>query len=188
MAKFQHPARWQWPTSKWNASTVRDAEQPDDGPTCYMHGGRPPKRGHRYRRHMHCAHVGPDGRRCMMRVDTKGRVREIEGSHVEDVLRAYAGVRPEAQLLRQSPWVSGSFYVALFLVVISALLVVARILPVWAVPVIMVDGLLGVSILGAFQLRHDEKLTERGFLRLMLVAVRTLPVSATAPAPGEQQR
>ena len=76
----------------------------------------------------------------------------------------------------------------LFLVVISALLVVARILPVWAVPVIMVGGLLGVSILGAFQLRHDEKLTERGFLRLMLVAVRTLPGSATAPAPDDQQR
>jgi predicted benzoate:H+ symporter BenE len=78
--------------------------------------------------------------------------------------------------------------VALFLVVISALLVVARILPVWAVPVIMVGGLLSVSILGAFQLRHDEKLTERGFLRLMLVAVRTLPGSATAPAPDDQQR
>ena len=65
-------------------------------------------------------HLGPDGRRCMMRVDTKGRVREIEGSHVEDVLRAYAGVRSEAQLLRQSPWVSESFYVTLFLVSLCA--------------------------------------------------------------------
>ncbi|MGH3867111.1 MAG: hypothetical protein ACRDQ4_13400 [Pseudonocardiaceae bacterium] len=71
---------------------------------------------------------------------------------------------------------------------ISALLVVTRILPVWAVSMIMVGGLLGVSILGAFQLRHDEKLTERGFLRLMLVAVRTLPVSTTAPASDDQQR
>lgn len=121
-------------------------------------------------------------------MDTRGRVREIEGSHVEDVLRAYAEVRPEAQLLRQSPWLSGSFYVTLFLVVISALLAVTRILPIWAIPVVMVGGLLGASILGAFQLRHDDKLTERGFLRLMLVAVRTLPVSATTPAPDDQQR
>lgn len=123
-----------------------------------------------------------------MRVDTKGRVRQIEGSHVEDVLRAYAQVRPEAQLLRQSPWVSGSFYATLFLIVISALLVTARVLPLWAIPVIMVCGLLGTSILGAFQLRHDEKLTERGFLRLMLVAVRALPASATTPLPNDQQR
>jgi len=122
-----------------------------------------------------------------MIVDTRGRVREIVGSHVEDVLHAYAEARREAQLLPRSPWVSGSFYAVLFLVV-SALLVVARVLPVWAVPVVMVGGLLGTSILGAFQLRHDEKLTERGFLRLMLVAMRKLPVSATGPASGDQQR
>lgn len=46
----------------------------------------------------------------------KGRVREIEGNHVEDVLRAYAGVRSEARLLRTvTPGCRGSFYVTLFL-------------------------------------------------------------------------
>ena len=122
-----------------------------------------------------------------MIVDTRGRVREIEGSHVEDVLHAYAEVRREEQLLRQSPWVSGSFYMALFLVVVSALLVIARLLPIWAVPMVAVGGVLGTSVLGAFQLRHDEKLTERGFLRLMLVAVRKLPMSVTGSASGDQR-
>jgi len=51
---------------------------------------------------------------------------------------------------------------------------------------VMLLALLGASVLGAFQLRHDEKLTERGFLRLMLVALRKLPMSVTRPASGDQ--
>lgn len=72
---------------------MSDAAQPDDGPICYMHGGRPPKRRYRYRHHIQCSHVSRDGRRRMMIVDTRGGVRKIEGSHVEDVLHAYAEVR-----------------------------------------------------------------------------------------------
>jgi predicted benzoate:H+ symporter BenE len=75
---------------------------------------------------------------------------------------------------------------ALFLVVVSALLAIARVLPIWAVPMVAVGGLLGASVLGALQLRHDEKLSERGFLRLMLVAVRKLPMSVTGPASSDQ--
>lgn len=163
------------------------AEQPKDGPTCYLHGDLPAKRRQRYPGQTQCTAIGRDGKRCRMVVDAKGRVREIEGSDVEDVLSVYSKVR-ETILLRQSPWVSGSFYLTLFLIVVSALLVAGHLLKIWAVPIIVVGGLLGTSILGAFQLRHDDKLSEKGFLRLMIVAVRRLPVSATTSAPDEEQR
>jgi hypothetical protein len=63
----------------------------------------------------------------------------------------------------------------LFLVVISALLVVGSVVPLWALPVVVVGGLLGVSVVGAMQLRHDDRISERGFLRLMTTVIGKLP-------------
>jgi hypothetical protein len=63
------------------------------------------------------------------------------------------------------------------LAIVAALLVVARLTPVWVLPVIVVGGLFGVSVVGAFQLRQDNRLSEQGFLRLMIAALGKLPLA-----------
>ncbi|MFB9686099.1 hypothetical protein [Amycolatopsis plumensis] len=85
---------------------------------------------------------------------------------------------------QRSPWISGSFYLAVFLAIVAILLVAGRVLSIWVVPVIVVGGLLGVSVVGALQLRHDDRLSERGFLKLMVVAVGRLPATLVRrPSP-----
>ncbi|MEV4050770.1 hypothetical protein AB0J55_06240 [Amycolatopsis sp. NPDC049688] len=114
----------------------------------------------------------------MMRVDRRGRVRRIMGDRTEDVIDAWKVVMASQQdqpVKQRSPWVSGSFYLTVFLAVVAILLVAARVLSIWVVPIIVVGGLLGVSVVGALQLRHDDRLSERGFLKLMMVAVGRLP-------------
>lgn len=68
-----------------------------------------------------------------------------------------------------NPWVSGSFYLAAFLIVAALLLVAANTIPSWALPIVVIGALLAVSIIGAFQLRQDEGLSQKNFLELMMV-------------------
>jgi len=56
-----------------------------------------------------------------------------------------------------------------------ALLVAGRVLSVWALPVMIAGSVLLVAVVGALQMRQDERLSERGFLRLMGDVLRRLP-------------
>ena len=76
---------------------------------------------------------------------------------------------------RSGPWSSGSFYLTVFVVVIVALLTVAKVLPIIALPLVLLGGILTVSIIGAFQLRQDNKLTQKNFLELMALTFKYLP-------------
>ncbi|WP_143061356.1 hypothetical protein [Saccharopolyspora shandongensis] len=113
-----------------------------------------------------------------MEFDRKGRVKTIRGRNPDDVLRAHAAAQGQANEwlgLHRSPWVSGSFYLTLFIVILAALLVVARLVPLLVLPVIVVGGLLAVSVVGAFQMRQDGSLGEQSFLRLMTATLTQLP-------------
>lgn len=78
-------------------------------------------------------------------------------------------------LTSPSPWASGSFYLIVFIVVIAALSVVGRILPAIALPVVIIGGIIALSIIGAFQMRQDNKLSEKNFLELMALSFKYLP-------------
>ncbi|MEV6241200.1 zinc ribbon domain-containing protein [Lentzea sp. NPDC051838] len=114
----------------------------------------------------------------------RGRVSRIAG-RPDDVLRVYQEVqRREAE--RRSPWLTGSFYLVLFVIVIAALLVVGKVASAWVLPIVVVGGLLAVAVVGALQLRHDDKLSERGFLRLMITALGKLPALLRRQPPDQQ--
>ncbi|MDX3664009.1 hypothetical protein PV646_42565 [Streptomyces sp. ID05-26A] len=113
-----------------------------------------------------------------MQLDSRGRVSRIQGSSADDVMRVYSEVRRadgERPALTRSPWVSGSFYLVLFVVATAVLLVVGQLASIWVLPVVVVGGLLAVTVVGAFQLRQDDKVTERGFLHLMIAVLGRLP-------------
>jgi hypothetical protein len=76
---------------------------------------------------------------------------------------------------QKNPWLSGSFYLIVFIVVIVALSVVARILPISVLPVVIIGGLIALAVIGGLQLRQDDKLSEENFLKLMILSFKYLP-------------
>ena len=58
----------------------------------------------------------------------------------------------------------------------ALLLVAANTIPLWILPVIVIGALLALSIIGAFQLRQDERLTQKNFLELMILTFKRLPL------------
>jgi hypothetical protein len=72
--------------------------------------------------------------------------------------------------------VSGSFYLVALVALLSIVLVAGAVLPIWIIPLAIIGGLLGVSAIGALQLRQDEKLSEKGFVELMRMTLAKLPL------------
>lgn len=148
------------------------------GPKCHACGGR----GR--------LHLSDDGGRwvkcatCSSSFRTTRRgVTEIHvwgtnAGEVQAVIRQLAAddaARRKAARLR-SPWFSGLFYLMVVVVIISLLLVVGRLAPWWAFPLVVLGAVLLVSVVGALQMRQDDRLTELGFLKLMGDVLRRLPL------------
>jgi hypothetical protein len=75
-----------------------------------------------------------------------------------------------------NPWISGSFY----LFVILCIVVIVRVAfgplqPMW-IPVVFVGGILCTAVIGALQLRNDDRLKEKGFLELMFKTLEYIPL------------
>lgn len=120
---------------------------------------------------------------CNFKIDRRGRVRQISGSHVEDVLRAHREVSREAGGRPSGPWLSGSFYLVAVLAITAATISTSRLAPAWAVPVVIVGSLLGVGTVGALQLRHDDRLSERRFVDLIKLTFLNLPALLRRSSP-----
>ena len=125
-------------------------------------------------------------------IDRKGGVRiNVSGMNAKEVasvarqLAADATARKQIVKLR-SPWFSGLFYLTVVVVIVMMLLVVGRVLALWALPLVILGAVFLVSVVGALQMRQDDQLSERGFLRLMADVFRRLPLlTSRGRAPEE---
>lgn len=82
--------------------------------------------------------------------------------------------RQKAAPERRSPWITGSFYlVALVLVVILSSLAASMFGIITAVVILSVSLIL-VGVIGALQLRNDDRISERSFLSLMRTSYRQI--------------
>jgi hypothetical protein len=106
------------------------------------------------------------------------RTLHVEGQRWEEVRDVAAALakRLDGQSEKRSPWATGSFYLFSLMSLIALLLVVAKVLSVWILPVIIAGGLILVTVVGALQLRHDSNLSQQNFLKLMTLAFRQLPL------------
>ena len=106
---------------------------------------------------------------------TSSRIINTQGGdYSEGNINTANNIRP-LKSKASSPWLSGSFYLVVFIVVIAALSVVGKILPIFALPAVIIGGLIALSVIGALQLRHDERLGEKNFLELMALSFKYLP-------------
>lgn len=95
----------------------------------------------------------------------------------EALLRAVRKALDSKTVPRKSnPWISGLFYLFCLVIVMTLLAVISRNVPWYALPVVLIAGLLAVVIIGAFTLRTDENLTEASFLQLMTEVFKRLPL------------
>ncbi len=139
-----------------------------------------------------CPYCGPDGQvrlregraipdgiavcmTCYSTIEMDGRRTRIEVSgsdakEVADVSRKLARLaatdRAEQRQMR-SPWVTGSFYLAVLAVVFSVILVATQVVSAWVLPTALVAGLLFFMVVGAYQMRQDDKLSQKNFVSLM---------------------
>jgi hypothetical protein len=82
----------------------------------------------------------------------------------------------ERKTSRNNPWIAGSFYLFALVVIAALFAVISTSIPWYALIVVFIAGILAVSIVGAFQLRNDESLSEQSFLKLMLETFKHLPL------------
>lgn len=74
-----------------------------------------------------------------------------------------------------NPWVSGSFYLIVIIAVVVVFSVAGHVLSIYALPIVVIGGLLALAIIGALQLRQDERLSEDNFLKLMALSFKYFP-------------
>lgn len=142
--------------------------------------GAPVKSGS-YRNPDICAQCG-----AMIVLEGKRLSVTVTGSSADDVAqvserlsRSIVSSRERAQL-RSTPWISGLFYVSALVVIVVLLLAVGKVLALWTIPIVILGAMLLLTVVGALQLRQDDKLKERGFLKLMKDVFRQIPLLARA--------
>lgn len=116
-----------------------------------------------------------------IRIESELLVRTPEERRLDQAKLAEPAPEPKVEPeprppARSSPWTSGSFYLFALVVVIAASAGVAHTLSWLAVPAVLVAGVIGVGVIGALQLRHDDRLKEKSFLSLMGETYRQLPL------------
>ncbi|HEV7377610.1 MAG TPA: COR domain-containing protein [Pyrinomonadaceae bacterium] len=77
---------------------------------------------------------------------------------------------------RNNPWISGSFFLFTFIVIVTASVLIGVYISWVALPVVLITGLLGIAIVGAFQLKNDQRLSDESFLTLMIESFKRLPL------------
>ena len=85
---------------------------------------------------------------------------------------------------KNNPWLSGSFYLVSYLVVIATILVAIVVLNKYGIswttgaviPIVLMGGLLSIGIIGANQLKNDERLSDESYVKLMIESYKRLPL------------
>lgn len=75
-----------------------------------------------------------------------------------------------------NPWLSGSFYLCSAISIAAVFLGIGNVLPAFVSPIVIMATIIAFSILGAFQLRNDERLSEKSFLTLMGMSFKHIPL------------
>ncbi len=114
---------------------------------------------------------------CGMIIRARDWTIEVSGERAEDVKLVAGTVAADLTLGRHtSPWRSGSFYVVAIVVLVVLFLAVAKVVSGWLVPIVAVAAIIALTVVGAMQLRHDNRLADKSFVSLVGVALRQLPL------------
>lgn len=77
---------------------------------------------------------------------------------------------------KNNPWMGGSFYLLLFVVVMATLVIAASYVDWYVLPALLIAALLAVPLIGVLQSFNDGTLSEQGFLQVVMESYRRLPL------------
>lgn len=77
---------------------------------------------------------------------------------------------------RANPWIAGTFYLFAVLVLLVLIAVLSSQVSWVLLPVILIGSTLILGVVGAFQLRNDDKLSESNFVQLVVETYKRLPL------------
>jgi hypothetical protein len=138
-----------------------------------------------YRRYLEDAQIRVEERNRLQSLLSSMQTASMEEKtialgHLRERLGDQAMKQDETELVRpqeaNNPWVLGSFYLFVVVVVGASLLATAKILPLIALPIIVIGSIVALSIIGALQLRNDGRLRDEPFLKLMALSFKYLPL------------
>jgi len=120
------------------------------------------------------------GREKLLEKEHEGEARinyNIYGSRVEiNPVRGAMEEHQDKQIQVKSAWANGSFYLFVFVVVVAGIGFLGNQLSFPVFCVLVIAGVLLVPIIGALQLKQDERVQDETFLELMKMAIAQLPL------------
>jgi hypothetical protein len=113
--------------------------------------------------------------------DIYGFTRDVAANltdtrNISERLKDFIGRSNKRMIQKNNPWNSGSFYLFVAVVVISGLAVLSNMVDWIIFPLILIGGILLIGIIGAFQLKNDDKLKDESFLNLIKETYQRLPL------------
>ena len=102
-------------------------------------------------------------------------VNLLDISNVAERLNDYIG-KSKFNMKKNNPWLSGSFYLFLVVIVIATLGVLAQSVHWALLPIIIIGGILLIGLIGIFQLKNDDKITDKSFVSLVKETYKRLPL------------
>ena len=61
-------------------------------------------------------------------------------------------------------------------IILILIAIISTNIPWYVLPIVIIGGLLAIAVVGALQLRQDERLSQRNFLKLMIETFKRLPL------------
>jgi small GTP-binding protein len=116
----------------------------------------------------------------------KRRERDLNERSFTEHVREQIRLAPYPPIAAQknNPWLSGSFYLVSFVVAVATILIAIVMLNNYGIswttaaviPLVVIGGLLGIGIVGANQLKNDERLSDESYVKLMVESYKRLPL------------
>jgi hypothetical protein len=106
---------------------------------------------------------------------TQARKAEVDAvAHLEGARGLLSDRQIAAKILQRNPWFSGSFYLTVFASIITVIAIVQRTVDAWSFPIVLFARVVASILIGAFQLKNDDRLSEKGFLKLVELSSASL--------------
>lgn len=77
---------------------------------------------------------------------------------------------------KNNPWPSGSFYLISVLILIIAIVTSTIYVDLIVIPFVIIGSILLIGVIGALQLKNDDKLKDENFVKLMTETYKRIPL------------
>jgi hypothetical protein len=98
-------------------------------------------------------------------------VKEVSEHILKQVIR-----KTNKNMKINNPWISGSFYLILAIIIIIGLAVLSHLVHWTLFPIIIIAGILFIGLVGILQLKNDDKISDKSFVSLIVETYKRLPL------------